>query len=88
MSSPEDTTGKLPTNWKTHFDTDHHDGASPTERYYDIGWHNSPERTTALAAYNNVDYLRPMPFVESSYFRDARYAYRKRVNRSWGKEST
>lgn len=79
MSSQADTTGRL------HI-----------SRHWDKSWKDSVEYGTAL----DLFWIRQNPlhadvypdpdarFEDSDLFRDARNAYRKRINRSWDKEST
>ncbi len=45
-------------------------------------WISSPELTKAILEYHSVDYLQPASFEDSHYFRNARLAFRKRINGS------
>lgn len=52
-------------------------------------WHDSPEYKMAVVEWSLTDKAaRGELFSESAEFRNARHAYRKRVNHSWDKEST
>lgn len=72
MSSPVDTTGR-----------------SPTEV-----WETSPEyirgrvRYSEYVGWMKYGYSAIVAWEDTPWYRDARHAYRKRINRSWDKEST